>query len=185
MRPLCLHSVRSHLVGQNSLHDGSPSFRPFGSVPESWIITWYLESRCDIVFIFLFIHPSIQSSTHSALPSSSYHPPMLLIHLSFLPSIPQPAHASSIHPSIHPPIHPSSIHYLSIHPSFLPFIHPLTHPSFILPLIQLPIHSSSIYPTFLPPLQPPMHLLPLLSSVVTSFSGRFYPHGQKTGPKQL
>lgn len=168
MRPVCLHPVRSHLVGQNSLQDRSPSFRFFGSVPESWTITWYLESRCDIVFIFLFIHPSIHSSTHSSIHSSIHiHPSYSFICPSFLASPHLP------------------IHHLSIHPSFLPFIHPLTHPSFILPFIQLPIHSSSIYPSFLPSLQPPMHFLPLLSSVVMSFSGRFYPHGQKTGPKQL
>ena len=148
LRPVCLHPVRSHLVGQNSLQDRSPSFRSFGSVPESWTITWYLESRCDIVFIFLFIHPSIHSSTHSSIHSSIHLQSILFIHLSFLPSIPSPA-----------------------------------HPSFILPFIQLPIHSSSIYPSILPSLQPPMHFLPLLSSVVMSFSGRFYPHGEKTGPK--
>ena len=81
LRPVCLHPVRSHLVGQNSLQDRSPSFRSFGSVPESWTITWYLESRCDIIFIFLFIHPSIHSSTHSSLHSSIHHPSILFIHL--------------------------------------------------------------------------------------------------------
>ena len=131
------------------------------------------------------ITPSIHLPTHLSPQASIIHPSYSFIYPSFLPSPNLPMHHLSIHPSIHPPIHPSSIHYLSIHPSFLPFIHPLTRPSFILPLIQLPIHSSSIYPNFLPPLQPPMHLLPLLSSVVTSFSGRFYPHGQRTGPKQL
>ena len=134
LRPVCLHPVRSHLVGQNSLQDRSPSFRSFGSVPESWTITWYLESRCDIVFIFLFIHPSIHSSTHSSIHSSIHHPSILFIHLSFLPSIPSPAHPSSIHPSIfpslHPPTHPSII-YPSIYPAPHPFIiHLSIHPSF-------------------------------------------------------
>ena len=153
-------------MGRIPYRTGLPHFDPLVQSlnPGQSLGTWKAGVTLYLSF-YSSIPPSIHLPTRPFTQASIIHPSYSFICPSFLPSPHLP------------------IHHLSIHPSFLPFIHPLTHASFILPFIQLPIHSSSIYPSILPSLQPPMHFLPLLSSVVMSFSGRFYPHGEKTGPK--